>query len=110
MFVVSALKSSLLGLLTARDAAGSGQISSTKMKKHRKMSSLVSASEGRQGGERFDHEVRSQALHCQTCSSRMNPHAHTPLIWTLWHDEELSALTVLLFQRTKSPQKGIARC
>ena len=48
MFVVSALKSSLLGLLTTHDAAGPRQIGSTEMK-NRKMSSLVSRSQAERG-------------------------------------------------------------
>ena len=45
MFVVSALKSSLLRLLTTHNAAESRQIGSTEMKKKRKMSSLVQVKE-----------------------------------------------------------------
>ena len=44
---VSALKSSLLCLLTTHDTAGSGQISSAKMKDHREMSRLVSRSQAK---------------------------------------------------------------
>ena len=46
-FVVSALKSSLLCLLTTHDAAGSGLISCAKMKEHREMSRLVSRSQAK---------------------------------------------------------------
>ena len=45
---MSALKSSLLCLLTTHDTAGSRQISSAKMKEHRKMSRLVSRSQAKQ--------------------------------------------------------------
>ena len=47
VLVVSALKSSLLCLLTTHDAAGSGQISSAKMKEHLEMSRLVSRSQAK---------------------------------------------------------------
>ena len=62
MFVVSALKSSLLCLLTTHDAAGSRQIGGSE--------------DGEtQGNERIGLEVPSRALRCQTCSSHVNPHA-----------------------------------
>ena len=56
--LLSALKPSLLRLLTAHDAAGSRQIGGAEMEKHKKVSGLISD--------------------CQTCSSHVNPHAtHT---------------------------------
>ena len=47
---LSSLRSNLLllCLLTTHDTAGSGQISSAKMKEHRKMSRLVSRSQAKQ--------------------------------------------------------------
>ena len=63
---VSTLKSSLLGLLTTHDAAGSGQISGANMKKHRKMSRLVSFFfPGKMNGRKSVVE----SCHC-TCSRR----------------------------------------
>ena len=47
-FVMFALKSSLLCLLTTHDTAGSGQIGIAKMKEHRKMSRLVPRSQAKQ--------------------------------------------------------------
>ena len=77
VFVMSALKPSLLRLLTAHDAAGSRQIG-------------WYGDGGTQEGERFDLGVQSQALHCQTCSSHVNGHPHS--YGALGHDEEPSAL------------------
>ena len=59
---MSALKSSLLCLVTSHDAARSGQIGITKMKEH-------------QGDGQIGPEVPSQAAYCQTCSSHVNGHA-----------------------------------
>ena len=77
-----AVKPSLLCLLTAHNTAGSGKIGVAKVEEHREVSRCWRGQAdwwcgdvGTQGGERIDHEVRSQALHCQTCSSHVNPHA-----------------------------------
>ena len=59
---MSALKSSLLCLLTTHDAAGSGQIGIAKMK-------------GTPEDEQIGLEVPSQAARCQTYSSHVNGHA-----------------------------------
>ena len=64
------------------------------MKKHRKVSGLVTGSKGKHSVVVFVAAV---------C-------IHTPVIWTLWHDEKPSALPIRLIQRTKSPQKRIAGC
>ena len=45
---MSALKSSLLRLLTSHDTAGSRQIGIAKMKEHRKMGRLVPRSQAKQ--------------------------------------------------------------
>ena len=68
---------------------GPGQICGTEMEENRKVSSLISRSQAKRS------IVKLVAAMC----------IHTPLIWTLWHDEKPIALTVLLFQRTKSPQE-----
>ena len=47
-FVMFALKSSLLCLLTTHDTAGSGKIGLAKVKEHRKMSRLVPRSKAKQ--------------------------------------------------------------
>ena len=70
MFVVSALKLSLLRLFTTHDAAGSRQIGGTEMKETRKVSSLIS---------RFQAKRSIVKLVAAMC-------IHTPLVWTLWHD------------------------
>ena len=55
---MSALKPSLLRLLTAHDAVGAKQDERET-----------------QEGERFGHGVQSQAQRLRICSSRVNPHA-----------------------------------
>ena len=59
---MSALKSSLLCLLTSHDTAGTGYIGVTKV-------------EETQEGEQTDPGDQGQAQHCQVCSSHANPHA-----------------------------------
>ena len=94
MFVMPAFHSSLLCMFAAHDAVGARQVGGAEMKKHRKVSGLVTGSKGKRS------VVKLVAAVC----------IHTPLIWAPGHDEEPSALTVLLFQRTKPPQKRITRC
>ena len=94
VFVMSALKPSLLRLLTAHDAAGSRQIGGAEMEEHKKVSGLVT------GSKAMRSVVVCVAAVC----------IHTPPIWTLWHGEKPNTLTIRLLQRTKSPQKRIAGC
>ena len=62
------------------------------MEKHRKVSGLISGSKAK----------------CSVIDFVAAVCIHTPVVWTLWHDEKPSALTIRLLQRTKSPQKRIA--
>ena len=61
-FVMFAIIPSLLSLLTAHNAAGSGEIGVAK-EEHREVS------------EQIDPGVQGQAQHCQICSRHVNPHA-----------------------------------
>ena len=89
-----AVKPSLLCLLTAHDTAGSGKIGVAKVKEHREVSRLIPWSKAKR---------RIVKL---VAAMRIN----TPFIWALGHDEETSALTMLLIQRTESPQTRMTRC
>ena len=91
---MSALKPFLLRMIIAHDAAGARQVGGAEMKIHRKVSVLVTWSEAKRS------IVKLVAAVC----------IHTPLMWTLWHDEKPSTLTIRLLQRAKSPQKRIAGC
>ena len=61
-FVMSALKPSLLRLLTAHDTVGARQVGGAEIKKT-------------QEGELFGHGVQSKGRRYRICSSRVNPHA-----------------------------------
>ena len=70
MSVVSALKPSLLRLLTAHDAVGARQVGGTEMEENRKVSGLVTWSKAK----------------CSVVVFVAAVCIYTPLIWTLWHD------------------------
>ena len=74
--------------------SGPGRLVVRKLRKHKEVSNLVTWSKAESGVTEF---VAAESI-------------HMPLIWTLWHDEKPSALTMRLFQSTKTPQKRIARC
>ena len=79
---------SLLCLLTAHNTAGSRKIGVAKVEKHREVSRLIPGSKAKHSIVKLVAAMR----------------IHTPFIWTLGHDEEPSALTMLFIQRTESPQ------
>ena len=85
MFVMLAFHSSLLCMFAAHDVVWTRQVGGAEMKKNRKMSSLVSRSQAKRSIEKLQ----------QLCASTRHSYG-------LGHDEEPSALTALLFQRTKS--------
>ena len=78
VFVMSALKPSLLRLLTAHEAVRARKVGGAEMEKHRKVSGLVTGSTAK----------------CSVIEFVAAVCVRTSLIWTLWQDEKPSALTV----------------
>ena len=88
-----AVEPSLLCLLTAHDTAGTRKIGVAKVEKHREVSRLVPGSKAKRCIVKLVAAMR----------------IHTPFVWALGHDEETSALTMLLIQSTESPQTRMTR-
>ena len=85
---MSAVIPSLLSLLTAHNAIGSGYIGVAQVEENREVSRLIPGTKAKRRIVKFVAAMR----------------IHTPFVWTLGHDEESSTLPMLLVQSTESPQ------
>ena len=85
---MSALKSSLLCLLTTHDTVGAGYIGVAKVEENREVSRLIPGTKAKRRIVKFVAAMR----------------IHTPFVWALGHDEEASTFPMLVVESTQSPQ------